>query len=62
MPMYYGCYRVDSSSHSDNQYEALNASTQNKYKEMIQKKFPGCKITWVHSPQQGSKPPSWFKG
>jgi len=62
MSNYYCCYRVDSGSSSDNQYEEINGSSQSKVKELVQKRYPGCKVTWVYSPTSSSKPPSWFKG
>lgn len=62
MSKYYCCYRVDSSSSRDNQYEEVNASSSGKVKELVQKRYPDCKITWVNSPISSSKPPSWFKG
>ncbi len=62
MALYYGYYRVNSASPSDNQYEKMNAATQSKFKDMIEMRYPGAKITWVHNPVNASKPPSWFKG
>ena len=62
MAVYYVCYRVNSGSSSDNQYEKVNGSGQTKVKELIQAKYPGSKITWVNSPTSSSNPPSWYKG
>jgi hypothetical protein len=62
MATYYACYRVDSSSSRDNQYEEITASAQGKAKELIEKRYPGCKITWPHSPTNSISKPSWYKG
>ena len=59
---YYCCYRVDSNSSSNNQYEEVNSSGETAVKKLIQAKYFNSKISWVHAPAPLSKKPSWYKG
>ena len=59
---YYCCYRVDSGSSANNQYEILNGSGQEAVKKLIQARYPNSKITWVHAPNYSGPKPSWYKG
>ena len=61
MSNYKMCYRVNSNHTSDNQYETVTASTQSAAKKLIEAKYVGSKISWVHSPTT-QKSPSWYKG
>jgi len=60
MPVYKMCYRINSSNVGNNQYEAVNAASQGEAKKLIEAKYKGSKINWVHIPQTGN--PTWFKG